>query len=360
MTESLLYGIEPLDRESLKNLPIRLSENPDHITINEIIYEISQRLNTQYIAVFIKENGDFRKLSANREGIVEKIVDFSKLNVFLRSPSNNLNLGLPPWVVLSIPICIPQEQLGLLLLSSPSQSNFDARQVKMLRDITGILAYGLQIITLIDITQSLSKQMMVEKMLHRQQVATDIHNQPLQMLSHIMRQLQQNDVNDETKEVVESIRQVTRDLRSIIANLRPSALLRSPEWMVKQVVRDYNERYEGVSVEFDIDVGQDLLLTQEAKYALFNVLTEALNNACKHAEAMIICVSLYREKSSVRLLVSDDGKGMDMPVNLFGELLRAQSFGMMDMYWWASIAKGELIIKSNSPTGTVVSLILPM
>jgi hypothetical protein len=44
---------------------------------------------------------------------------------------------------------------------------------------------------------------------------------------------------------------------------------------------------------------------------------------------------------------------------LFTELLREHHMGVADMHRWAAIAGGNLVIKANQPSGTIIELMLP-
>jgi signal transduction histidine kinase len=360
LTEALLYSVEPLSDKSWQNLLVKISQNPDSATLRVIIQEIAVRLNCQHIAILVETNGCYKQLVATSSTVVKTIINTPALNRLYHSPSLHEVPDFPLWVKLSIPIEFPQEQLGLFLLSEPKQSYFDARQIKMLQDIAGIIAYGLQTITLLDVIQSLSKQMMMEKMLQRQQIATEIHNIPLQTLSHLMTQIQYDVSNFELENMSRSLRQVSKELRNIITDLRPSALLKSPEWMVKQLVRNFSERFDEINVSITIDIENETPFRQEARYALFNVLSEALNNVEKHSGASTVSVFLFQKEDQLCLTVADNGVGIDEPTKPLNELLRAQSFGMTDMYWWSSIAEGDLVIESNRPQGTRIRLALPL
>jgi len=78
------------------------------------------------------------------------------------------------------------------------------------------------------------------------------------------------------------------------------------------------------------------------------VLGEAIVNAQKHAGADTIDVGVFRENGTVRLRVSDDGRGGARPD---GPGLR----GLRDR---VETARGELAVTSGSG-GTTVEAVLP-
>ena len=93
---------------------------------------------------------------------------------------------------------------------------------------------------------------------------------------------------------------------------------------------------------------------------MFNILSEALNNVEKHADASVVFVSLSQKEDQLCLVVTDDGVGMDVPTKPLNELLRSQNFGMTDMYWWSSIAGGDFVIEPNNPQGMRIRLTFPL
>jgi signal transduction histidine kinase len=89
----------------------------------------------------------------------------------------------------------------------------------------------------------------------------------------------------------------------------------------------------------------------------YRIAGEALRNAFRHARARRITVELQYDKRRFRLLVRDDGKGLDE------ETLRGaaagEHFGLPGMRERAENVGGRLEVRTRLDSGTVVELSIP-
>ena len=84
----------------------------------------------------------------------------------------------------------------------------------------------------------------------------------------------------------------------------------------------------------------------------FRICQEALTNILKHSEATEVSVSVNDENSTLLLLISDNGKGMEKL-----ELENSVSMGLLGMRERAKIMGAELKIASKKNEGTTITLI---
>jgi len=361
LIDLLLYGRDQLSRDSVRTLTSSISANPEPATVAEVAAQISDRLRVKHVVVLVKGGHQFSLLAASEEeGMLTQVDDERLHTLQLRAGSSEGLANTPEWVELSIPIAVRGEILGLFWLSRPVNGYFNARQIAVLRDVADILAFGLQVISLVEVTQTLSRQMLYEKELQRQKLATEIHNEPLQTLAVVIRQLRDDASNETIHEAAQAIRQVTKDLRRIITGLRPPALTKSLEWMVRHVVRDFEERHATLDVQLEYRIETENRLPEPGQCAVYYVLTEALNNVSRHAQATLVQVRLDCTEQALTLAICDDGVGgMDDSQQSYFELLRRGHFGLADMHRWALTGGGELQVGPNFPNGTVIRLSLP-
>lgn len=87
----------------------------------------------------------------------------------------------------------------------------------------------------------------------------------------------------------------------------------------------------------------------EVAMHLFLIAQEAMSNALKHSDARSITIALSRSGNSLRLVIADDGKGMDQSKS--GE----RSLGLRSMQYRARAVGAELKIESKPNEGTIVS-----
>lgn len=357
--ELLLYGRNPLGADTVQEARTRLSDNPEPSTVVDVIREIAAAMSVAQTMVLTKEGEQYAALVDSQNPLVLPCLPVQE-QVRLRTRDAEAMSELPEWVALSLPITARGDMLGLFLLSRPTSGYFNARQVSSLQDVADILAFGLLVIDLVDSMDMLSQRALYERQLQRQQIATEIHNEPLHTLGQAIGRMRQIEPELAVAELSPVLRQVTRDLRRIMLGLRPPVLTYSLEWMTKQTVREFAEVNDTLAVHCEVTIESTQVPADTVKMACYYVLEEALNNICKHAQATTVHVSLYHDDRQVHLLVGDDGIGSPHIMRPMTELFRQQHVGVADMHRWASIGKGHLKIKPHDPTGTVIELILPL
>ncbi|MFU0789789.1 sensor histidine kinase [Virgibacillus proomii] len=196
----------------------------------------------------------------------------------------------------------------------------------------------------------------------RRKISREIHDGPAQMLANILlrselveRTCRNRDVEqalEEIKSVRKMIRSSLYEVRRIIYDLRPMALddLGLIPTIKKYVatISDYNE----IKIEF-ISMGEEKRLHQKYEIAFFRLVQEALQNAVKHAEASLIQVKLEIGKSSLTMIIKDNGKGFDPTMK------RDKSFGLIGMRERVEMLEGEMEISSKIGKGTTIFIKVP-
>lgn len=87
--------------------------------------------------------------------------------------------------------------------------------------------------------------------------------------------------------------------------------------------------------------------------ACYRIIQEALSNATRHAAASSILVAVEAGKSTLRVLVRDDGAGFE-PGAGRAAALRSGSMGLIGMEERAHLAGGTFSITSEPGSGTIV------
>jgi signal transduction histidine kinase len=106
-------------------------------------------------------------------------------------------------------------------------------------------------------------------------------------------------------------------------------------------------RRSRVPVECRIDVPLGMQLESERADHLYHIAQEAITNALRHAGAQRIVVELGLDAGGLRLVVSDDGRGVP-------PLREHPGLGLRIMQYRAHAAGGELRIEAQQPRGTRV------
>ena len=357
----LIYGQDILNEETIQEINAQLAADPGPATVTAIVQQIGEAIQVQEMAVLAKETEGYKAITKQMavspvaHGVWEE-------TMCLRSHDAEQLTGLPDWVELALPMSARGDVLGLLLLARPGNGYFNSRQIRVLRDVADTMAFGLLVINLVETMQQLLRQSLYEKEQQRHQIATEIHNEPLQTLTALAMQLQISKAVTTTtlQEAAVTIREVANELRRIISGLRPPVLRESVEWIVRQSVREFDQTHRNLAINLQIDAPGQRQAAETTKIAVYYILTEALNNIKKHAQAQTVTVDLYYGDEELKLVITDDGVGPGIARQPLTQLLRNQHIGVADMHRWASVASGELTINVCQPTGTSVTLLLPL
>jgi signal transduction histidine kinase len=147
----------------------------------------------------------------------------------------------------------------------------------------------------------------------------------------------------------EELRATVLDVRRVVEGLRPPAL---DELGLSGAVEQAVQRLTGGSgLQVDVFVAPLPALPAAAEVAAFRIVTEAVTNVVRHAQATWCRVTLETCPGLLRLVVQDDGLGIDSP--------RQAGNGLHTMRERAEEMRGDLIVASGAD-GTRVTAELPV
>jgi NarL family two-component system sensor histidine kinase YdfH len=133
------------------------------------------------------------------------------------------------------------------------------------------------------------------------------------------------------------------DLRTVPSNLAES-------------IREKLQRFTqgtGIPCDLELSVQENQLSTEVVDHAL-SILSEALANVVKHAQATKVYVRFIVHKDELELEVRDEGRGFDTHhENGSGH------YGLLGMRERARLTGGTLTIDSDSEMGTKVRFVVP-
>jgi len=157
-------------------------------------------------------------------------------------------------------------------------------------------------------------------------------------------------LHDQLKDLLQEIRQVSRDLRpSIIDDL---GILPAVEWLTEQVTNDYK-----IETSLNI-IGDERRFSPEIEVTVFRIVQEALRNVAKHANATKAGVTIEFKEAETMVKVVDNGKGFALP-NSLGEFSREGKLGVDGMLTRAKLVGGTLDIDSKAGQGTTLTVVIP-
>jgi signal transduction histidine kinase len=196
----------------------------------------------------------------------------------------------------------------------------------------------------------------------RDRIGMDLHDGVIQSLYATGLTLESclDDLQDGPPEVrlqlqraIERLNQTIADIRSYIFGLRPAALADT------DLAGAVGSLLRGLKVNALIDVslaeepGACRDLSQEQITALFHVAQESLTNIQKHAQASRVSARLERRNGAFRMVIVDDGIGLD-------DLQPNSGQGLRNMRERMETLGGRLVLRSRRGEGTEVHAELPL
>lgn len=94
-------------------------------------------------------------------------------------------------------------------------------------------------------------------------------------------------------------------------------------------------------------------LSVAAKFTLYRVLQEILQNIIKHASATKVTITLMESGEFTNLLVEDNGKGFDTSITSLG-------IGLKNIHSRVRVLNGYFDIDSSLNNGTVFNVSIPL
>jgi PAS domain S-box-containing protein len=202
------------------------------------------------------------------------------------------------------------ETLGIILVVRIRDNPFTPEEVALLDSIADQVAISIR-------NDRLRKQTVVLE--ERQKLARELHDSIAQSLYGLVNlaeagqaQLEAGETNLLTHTLVrvtETGRQVIKEMRRYIHQLRPSVLKEEGLIAALQLRLDAVEGRSGVQTHLFAD--EDLDLPFPVEEAFYWIAQEALNNILKHTNARTITITIGRRGKEMVLEVVDDGRGFD-------------------------------------------------
>ncbi|XRG78473.1 sensor histidine kinase [Rossellomorea sp. GAMAL-10_SWC] len=197
----------------------------------------------------------------------------------------------------------------------------------------------------------------------RIKLSREIHDGPAQTLASILmqsdfliktyRQRPEEDARKELGDIKEQVRCALGEVRRIIYDLRPIAL---DDLGLVPALNKYLkslESYKHIDMKFEYCGQSKKRLNSKIEVAIFRIIQEAVQNACKHADPSTIFVRLEFLRNKINVFVQDDGVGF--PV---GKGQSENSFGLIGMKERVELLNGDFKIESILDAGTKIRITL--
>lgn len=193
----------------------------------------------------------------------------------------------------------------------------------------------------------------------RQRMARELHDTLAQGLSGLVLQLEAvkaHLASSRAERASAIVDQALSRARSTLAESRAAIDdLRAASADLAESVREKVDRFTqatGIPCELDMSLQDGGLPTETAVHVL-SILSEALTNVTRHAQAKHVEVRFIAGKDGMELVVRDDGKGFDA-----NQETGAGHYGLLGMRERARLMGGALTVESSHQRGTMIRFVL--
>lgn len=269
-------------------------------------------------------------------------------------------------------ICVPLTYKGsvigaLEILNKLSGERFDEDDLGLLTTLAHQSATAIENARLYQsLREERDKIVAIEEEV-RKELAHDLHDGPVQLLSAMMMQLQYiqqltertpEKVPTELEEMEGLASKALRQLRNMLFDLRPVVL--EAEGLIPAVYAyvDMIKKEEDIAIHLNVTEPERRLPNKMEK-TLFSIIQEAVANIRKHAQAENMWISIVPQGDRLLVTVKDDGRGFD-PAEVKKSYGQRGSLGLMHIRERAELLGARLAIDSAMGKGTMVRLMVPL
>lgn len=194
----------------------------------------------------------------------------------------------------------------------------------------------------------------------RQRIARDLHDASLQILTHMIHQLELCDLymdQDITKAKLEllstkqNLKTVMKEIRNVIFDLHPMSF---DDLGLKQTYENFFDTLRIYSnFEFDITIDDIKNYDKYILLSIYRIGRECVMNSLRHSNGKKIIFKCIEKDSYIYLYIEDDGIGF------FGEeaIQKKNHYGLTVIHERVEILNGTINIKCNN--GTQIEILLP-
>jgi signal transduction histidine kinase len=206
------------------------------------------------------------------------------------------------------------------------------------------------------------RRIMVAQEEERARISRELHDETAQTLTALNTNLaaMQRRVPDDpevqllSRRIQQFSEQISKDLHHLVHELQPAqlealGLTAAVKHLADEMDRNYNIR---VTVHID---GAQRRLPPLVRVICYRIVQESLTNIARHAQATQAAIKLQFVTGAVKLSVSDNGQGFDVPA----AFARGGTMGLLGMQERAEVVQGVFKVESSIGAGTAISAAIP-
>ncbi len=264
---------------------------------------------------------------------------------------------------LLVPLVFRGRGLGVLVALDPlgRVSGFSDE------DETVLLSFAASAATAVATAQSVAEDRTRESIAaterERGRWARELHDESLQSLASLRvllsaaRRSTAEELDRLLTQGIEQVDTAIGEMRRLIADLRPSTLDQLGLGAALEALGERTASGNAIKLEINADMDFEAgrnsnRLLGEVEDTTYRIVQEALTNAVKHGKAGRARVDVSEDGESLRVRVSDEGRGFDPAAPTEG-------FGLVGMRERVELAGGTLELRSAPGEGTTIVAVLP-
>ncbi len=331
----LMYGERDDPYTVLAKLSRRLegSLSPD-ATLPLVVETVAQALKLPYVAITMKQEGDFRIAAS---------------------------YGLIKEEQIQLPLIYQGETVGQLRLAArSSDESFTPSERRLLKDIASHIGVAARTVLLTQDLQRSREELVKSREEERRRLRRDLHDELGPQLASLKLNLDiAHTLVSRDPAAAETLlldlrsrsQSAIADIRRLVSDLRPPAL---DEFGLIGAVQEYGrqiERKDGLIIQWDVTETLPPL-PAAVEVAAYRITMEALTNIVRHSHGLKCQVSITIFDNKLQVELCDDGLGL--PENL------QPGVGMNSMCERAAELGGTCVIEALPQGGTRVRAHLPL
>ena len=316
---------------------------------------------------------DFRAVLPGTSGLIGEVIEEGlpkSTNDIAKDPELDRIVALRTCkVAYCLPLRAGLDTYGGLLFAHSDPNFFTQSKCELLEIISHQSVIAIQNARLYsDIQQEKERMIEIQEQEHKK-LARDLHDGPTQSMAAIAmrlnfaRRLLERDPKataDELMKIEELARRTTKEIRHMLFTLRPlelesQGLIGALKAMAEKTHETYNQN---VIVEAEENVVSQLEMSRQT--IIFYIAEEAINNACKYAQASHIMIRMKSfNQDLVMLEIQDDGVGFDKKA-VESNYDQRGSLGLKNMTERTEMVNGIFQLDSAVGKGTTIRVIIPL
>lgn len=272
------------------------------------------------------------------------------LRSLLQDEASVMLEGVQSWMW--VPLVVQQRLLGGIGIAHAARNYFTPHLADLAMTIANLAAVAIVNAELYEHAQELAA------LQERQRLARNLHdavNQSLfsaGLIAEVLPRVWEKEPEQarrSLKDLRRLIRGALAEMRSLLAELRPSTLI---DTELSDLVRQLGNAFTGrTGIPVAVTVSGEGSVPADVQVAAYRICQEGMNNIAKHARASHVSIDLSFESTGLELCLKDDGCGF-----VTSELAPTGSFGLTMMRERAEAAGAVLTVSSQREQGTEIIL----